>query len=68
MLEEARRSVDQVLPPVDEGVGGLQCALVRRLHQGGGVKIHVEVVAPGGLDALTGFGTVAKLIRFEDLR
>ncbi len=33
-----------------------------------GVKIGVEVVAPGSLDARTGFGKAAKLIRFEDER
>lgn len=39
-----------------------------RLHQVVGVKIGVEVVAPGSLDEKTGFGTVAKLIRFRDDR
>ena len=43
-------------------------AAAERLHQVVGVKIGVEVVAPGALDPLTGFGTVAKLIRFEDAR
>jgi phenylacetate-CoA ligase len=43
-------------------------AAATRLHQVVGVKIGVEVVAPGALDAHTGFGKVAKLIRFEDLR
>lgn len=33
-----------------------------------GVKIGVEVVQPGELDELTGFGTVAKLVRFKDER
>jgi phenylacetate-CoA ligase len=43
-------------------------ATAERLHQVVGVKIGVEVVAPGALDAMTGFGTSAKLIRFEDAR
>lgn len=43
-------------------------ATAKRLHEVVGVKIGVEVVAPGALDSLTGFGTVAKLIRFEDAR
>ena len=43
-------------------------AATARLHQVVGVKIGVAVVAPGALDSLTGFGTVAKLIRFQDAR
>jgi phenylacetate-CoA ligase len=39
-----------------------------RLHEAVGVRIGAEVVAPGGLDALTGFGTAAKLVRFRDDR
>jgi len=46
----------------------IAAATAERLHQVVGVKIGVEVVAPGALDPLTGFGTVAKLIRFEDAR
>ena len=33
-----------------------------------GVRIGVEIVAPGDLDHRTGFGTAAKLVRFEDER
>jgi phenylacetate-CoA ligase len=43
-------------------------ATAERLHQVVGVKIGVEVHAPGDLDRFTGFGTAAKLIRFEDTR
>ena len=43
-------------------------AAAERLHQVVGVRIGVEIVAPGALDERTGFGTVAKLIRFEDAR
>ena len=43
-------------------------ATAERLQQTVGVKIGVEVVAPGALDSLTGFGTAAKLVRFEDAR
>jgi phenylacetate-CoA ligase len=53
--------------PADEFTK-VAAAAAERLHEVVGVKIQVEVVAPGGLNALTGFGTVAKLIRFEDAR
>ena len=43
-------------------------AAAERLHQVVGVRIGVEVVAPGALDTRTGFGKVAKLVRFEDAR
>ena len=33
-----------------------------------GVRIQVELVGPGDLDELTGFGTAAKLVRFRDDR
>ncbi|MEL7208599.1 MAG: hypothetical protein AAGK32_10275, partial [Actinomycetota bacterium] len=33
-----------------------------------GVRIDVAVVEPGDLDERTGFGTAAKLVRFEDAR
>ena len=46
----------------------VRAAAAERLHQAVGVRIGVEVVAPGTLDRLTGFGTAAKLIRFEDAR
>jgi phenylacetate-CoA ligase len=46
----------------------IAAATVERLHQVVGVKIGVEVHEPGALDALTGFGTAAKLIRFKDAR
>ncbi|MEM7142864.1 MAG: hypothetical protein AAF548_17705 [Actinomycetota bacterium] len=39
-----------------------------RLHEVVGVKIGAEVVGLGELDALTGFGTAAKLVRFRDDR
>ena len=39
-----------------------------QLHQTTGVRIGAEVVTPGSLDHLTGFGTAAKLIRFRDDR
>jgi len=68
---EANRDEMTVLVVSDRPTGEFEAvgaAAAERLHQVVGVKIHVEVVAPGGLDALTGFGTVAKLIRFEDLR
>ena len=42
--------------------------VAERLHQTTGVRIGAEVVAPGTLDRLTGFGTAAKLIRFRDDR
>ena len=33
-----------------------------------GVRIGAEIVSPGELDRLTGFGSAAKLVRFEDQR
>lgn len=53
--------------PADEH-GAVGEATAERLQQTVGVKIGVEVVAPGALDSLTGFGTAAKLVRFEDAR
>ncbi|MGI9603630.1 MAG: phenylacetate--CoA ligase family protein [Acidimicrobiales bacterium] len=38
------------------------------LHDAIGVRIGAEVVAPGALDELTGFGSQAKLVRFRDDR
>ncbi|MDH5236467.1 MAG: hypothetical protein OEW85_02490, partial [Acidimicrobiia bacterium] len=46
----------------------LAATVEARLHQATGVRIGVEVVGPGRLDHLTGFGTAAKLIRFRDDR
>jgi phenylacetate-CoA ligase len=43
-------------------------AVAERLHTQLGVKILVEVVAPGALDGLTGAGSAAKLVRFRDER
>ncbi len=39
-----------------------------RLQEVTGVRIGAEVVTPGSLDELTGFGTAAKLVRFRDDR
>lgn len=49
----------------DEGVGP---AVEAKLRDRLGVKIAVEVVRPGELDALTEVGTAAKLKRFRDER
>jgi phenylacetate-CoA ligase len=46
----------------------VRAAATERLHQGVGVKIGVQVVSAGELDQLTGFGSVAKLVRFKDER
>jgi len=46
----------------------LQATLERRLADQLGVKISVEVVMPGSLDALTGMGSAAKAGRFRDER
>ena len=48
--------------------GALADAVAKALHDVVGVKIGAEVVAPGALDPLTGFGTAAKLVRFRDDR
>jgi len=48
--------------------GAIADALERRLRDQLGVRIEVEVVAPGALDAWTGMGTAAKLRRFGDER
>jgi phenylacetate-CoA ligase len=42
--------------------------VAERLRDRLGVRIEVEVVAPGALDAWTGVGTAAKLRRFRDER
>jgi phenylacetate-CoA ligase len=47
---------------------GLQEAVERRLHEQLGVKVLVEIVGAGALDALTGMGTEAKAKRFRDER
>ncbi len=46
----------------------VQAAVAKALHDAVGVKMGVEVGAPGSLDLSTGFGTVAKLVRFRDDR
>jgi len=43
-------------------------AVEQRLRDRLGVRIEVEVLAPGSLDAWTGMGTAAKLRRFRDER
>jgi phenylacetate-CoA ligase len=52
----------------ENGFPELTDAVAARLHEVTGVRIGAEVVAPGSLDHLTGFGTVAKLVRFRDDR
>ena len=49
----------------DDGIGP---AVEAKLRDRLGVKIAVEVVRPGALDAWTEFGTAAKLKRFRDER
>ena len=46
----------------------LGATVSKALHDAIGVKMGVEICEPGSLDELTGFGTVAKLIRFKDER
>lgn len=46
----------------------VRAAATERLHEIVGVKIGVQVVSAGELDQLTGFGSVAKLVRFKDER
>jgi phenylacetate-CoA ligase len=46
----------------------VRAAATERLHEVVGVKIGVQVVSAGELDQLTGFGSVAKLVRFKDER
>lgn len=46
----------------------LQAAVEAALKERTGVRIGVEVVQPGALDQLTGFGSAAKLVRFKDDR
>ena len=46
----------------------LAAAVEERLKEVTGVRIGATVVAPGRLDELTGFGQVAKLVRFKDER
>jgi phenylacetate-CoA ligase len=48
--------------------GVIARALEQRLRDHLGVRIEVEVVAPGSLDSWTGTGTAAKLRRFRDER
>lgn len=48
--------------------GELQQAVEAALKERTGVRIGSTVVAPGALDEMTGFGTAAKLIRFQDDR
>lgn len=50
------------------GFEALSERVAARLQEATGVRISAEVVAPGSLDHLTGFGSVAKLIRFRDDR
>lgn len=46
----------------------LTAAVEAALKDKVGVRIGVDIVAPGDLDERTGFGTAAKLIRFADER
>lgn len=50
------------------GYGELAESLSTQLRERFELRIGVEVVAPGSLDARTGKGTVGKLRRFEDSR
>lgn len=51
-----------------EDFQGITHAVERALRDAIGVRIAADVVAPGELDALTGFGSAAKLVRFRDER
>jgi phenylacetate-CoA ligase len=64
--DELVLSVVSEAPPSEfEAIGA---ALEQRLRDQLGVRIEVEVVTPGSLDAWTGMGTAAKLRRFRDER
>ncbi|MGA7418859.1 MAG: hypothetical protein WB765_03295 [Acidimicrobiales bacterium] len=64
--EELILSVVSDLPEIHHD--GIATALAERLQHQLGVKILVEVVAPGALDHLTAAGSAPKLIRFRDER
>ncbi|MEZ5374773.1 MAG: hypothetical protein R2704_19055 [Microthrixaceae bacterium] len=53
-------------PDVDSG--SLGAAIEAELKDRVGVRMAARVCRPGELDALTGFGTAAKLVRFKDER
>ena len=53
-------------PDVDGG--SLGAAIEAELKDRVGVRMAARVCRPGELDALTGFGTAAKLVRFKDER
>jgi phenylacetate-CoA ligase len=58
-----------VVSAVDESEdAALATEVEAALHDAVGVRIAATIVRPGALDAKTGFGQVAKLIRFEDAR
>jgi phenylacetate-CoA ligase len=59
-------SVVSERPPSEFGT--VATVLADTLRARLGVRIEVEVVAPGTLDAWTGVGTAAKLKRFRDER
>jgi phenylacetate-CoA ligase len=52
----------------EEQYAAIADAVAERLHTQLGVRIVVEVVAPGSLDPLTGADSAPKLIRFRDER
>jgi phenylacetate-CoA ligase len=64
--DELLLSVVSADPPSE--YAAVAAVLGERLRQQLGVRIEVEVVAPGALDAWTGVGTAAKLRRFRDER
>jgi hypothetical protein len=51
-----------------EGWPTVRQAVEEKLRDRLGVRIDVQVVAPGSLDPHTGAGTAAKLKRFRDER
>jgi phenylacetate-CoA ligase len=58
-----------VVGPTDSSTHETLAVVVAdRLKEVTGLRIAAKVVAPGDLDHLTGFGTVAKLVRFKDER
>ncbi len=59
-------SVVSDTPPADHE--SLAATVAKALHDAIGVKVGVEIAAPGALNESTGFGTVAKLVRFRDER
>jgi len=64
--DELILSVVSGTPPSE--FGALATVVEQRLRDRLGVRIAVELVSPGALDAWTGLGTAAKLRRFRDER